>query len=71
MVRKTGINQKYYSKKIKRDATKNITYLKSENSIFNSDDKLFGKTNKIDFVFRIEELNLISKILSIILNTKI
>ncbi|MCK9272847.1 MiaB/RimO family radical SAM methylthiotransferase [Candidatus Gracilibacteria bacterium] len=71
MARKTGINQKFYTQIRKRNASKNIEFLEDKNSLFNSDDKIFGKTDKVDFVFRIEELGYITKILSILLNSDI
>ncbi|MDD2487037.1 MAG: MiaB/RimO family radical SAM methylthiotransferase [Candidatus Gracilibacteria bacterium] len=66
MVRKTGLNQKLYDFKGDREATKNIEFLDSNESVLNSDDKIFGRTDKIDFVFRIEEINFLTKLLSII-----
>ncbi|HBY74723.1 TPA: hypothetical protein DEG21_02360 [Patescibacteria group bacterium] len=71
MVRKTGINQKFYKQERKRNASKNIEFLENKSSLFNSDDKIFGKTDKIDFVFRIEEVGYLTKILSILLNSDI
>jgi hypothetical protein len=42
MARKTGINKKYYdSGELKRNAARKITPLSDENSLFNSDDKIF------------------------------
>jgi tRNA-2-methylthio-N6-dimethylallyladenosine synthase len=67
MARKTGIHEKYYdSSEKKRNAARKITLLKDENSLYNSDDKIFGLTDKFDFVFRIEEVSYLTKILSLI-----
>lgn len=41
MVRKTGLNQKFYETTRKRKATKNIELIQNESSLFNSDDKIF------------------------------
>ncbi len=73
MTRKTWINQKHYDNIIyKNKYPKNITLIKYQNWVFNTDDKLFFKTkNKIDFTLRIEELSYLPKILSIILKKDI
>ncbi len=71
MIRKTWISKDNNPKWGKREATKQIDLLKDENSIFNSDDKIFGKTDKIDFVFRIEEIPYLTKILSALTNQEI
>lgn len=66
MVRKTGLHECYYESDRKRKAVKNITLLKEDHSIFNSDDKIFGITDRVDFVMRIEEIGYLTKILSLI-----
>jgi len=40
--------------------------LKTQNSIFNSDDELFNRTDNIDFVVRIEEIGSLTTLLSLI-----
>lgn len=50
----------------KRKVPKQIERIEDENSLFNSDDGLFGVGDTIDFVFRIEEIQYLTKILSII-----
>ncbi len=71
MVRKTGLNKKYLKEENKRNRAKKIELLKSKENIFNNDDKLFPRTNKIDFVVRIEEIKYLSFILSHIYNKHI
>ena len=71
MVRKTGLHQKFYESERKRKATKNIEHMRDENSLFNSDDKVFGITDAIDFTLRIEDIHYLTKILSIIIGEEI
>ena len=71
MVRKTGLHAKYYESERKRKATKSIERMKDESSLFNSDDKIFGVTDTIDFTLRIEEIHYLTKILSLITQTEI
>lgn len=71
MVRKTWLNQNLYEFKWNREATKNIELLDNSGSMLNSDDKIFWRTNKIDFVFRIEEISYLTKLLSIIFKKEI
>jgi hypothetical protein len=70
MTRKTGINKKYYNYQ-GRDNTTKIALLDlgtqtPKNSLFNSDDELFIRTENIDFVVRIEEIGALTTLLSII-----
>jgi len=71
MVRKTGINQKYYETERKREATKTIEIIKENEKINNSDDKIFWRNSNIDFVFRIENISFLTKILSTIFKKEI
>lgn len=71
MVRKTGLHQRFYESERKRKAVKNIELIQNENSLFNSDDKIFGVTDTIDFTLRIEEIHYLTKILSLITQTAI
>lgn len=69
MTRKTGIAKKYIPENYidtskKRKTAKKIEYLGSENAIFNYEDKLFPRSEYLDFVFRIEETKYIPHILS-------
>lgn len=75
MVRKTGLLQKYYEAERKRKPPKGIEFITSRDvagrdkampCLYNSDDKIFGITDVIDFVVRIEEIGYLTKILSII-----
>lgn len=79
MVRKTGLLQKYYESERKRKPPKGIELIsisptrwdvagrdKTMPCLYNSDDKIFGITDVIDFVVRIEEIGYLTKILSII-----
>lgn len=71
MTRKTWINKKYYNYQGRNNTTK-IELLKLDTpwnndvSLFNSDDELFYRTNNIDFVVRIEEIGVLTTLLSII-----
>lgn len=71
MVRKTGLHQRFYESERKRKATKNIELIQNESSLFNSDDKIFGVTDTVDFTLRIEEIHYLTKILSLITQTEI
>jgi len=63
MVRKTGMNQKYYTPS-QREVAKDITYLSDNSWIFNHDDKLFPKLENLDFTLRIEEVKYLNLILT-------
>ncbi len=63
MVRKTGMNQKYYTSS-QREVAKDITYLSDNSWIFNHDDKLFPKLENLDFTLRIEEVKYLNLILT-------
>lgn len=54
------------NEKFARDNTTKITLLSDESGLFNYDDELFIRSELIDFVFRIEEITMLTKILSII-----
>lgn len=71
MVRKTWLAKKYINKNIIRKRAKKIEYIKWKKEIFNNDDKLFPRTEYLDFVLRIEEIKYLSHILSIIYNENI
>lgn len=71
MVRKTWINKKYYELERKREATKIIQIINESQDILNSDDKIFGRNNLVDFIFRIENISFLTKILSQIFNKEI
>ncbi|OIP54586.1 hypothetical protein AUK10_00575, partial [Candidatus Gracilibacteria bacterium CG2_30_37_12] len=71
MIRKTGLQQRFYENERKRKATKDIELIPDENSFFNSDDKIFGITHLVDFTIRIEEIHYLTKILSLITKTEI
>lgn len=69
MVKKTGLAKKYIpdelrDKNKKRKTAKVIDYLSSKEEIFNFEDKLFPRSNELDFVFRIEESKYVPHILS-------
>lgn len=70
MVRKSGMNQKYYST-TQRETAKEITYLENNSGIFNHDDKLFPKLENLDFTLRIEEVKYLNLILTHIYGEKI
>ncbi len=52
--------------KFARNNTTKITLLSDESGLFNYDDELFIRSEKIDFTFRIEEITMLTKILSLI-----
>ena len=52
--------------KFARNNTTKITLLSDERGLFNYDDELFIRSEKIDFTFRIEEITMLTKILSLI-----
>ena len=65
MVRKTWVNWKYINKEQERKTAKKIELLENKEGIFNNDDKLFPRLwTKLDFVLRIEEIKLLSFILT-------
>lgn len=57
--------------KFARKNTTKITLLGDENGLWNYDDELFIRSPDIDFVFRIEEVSMLTKILSIITGEEI
>lgn len=78
MVRKTGMAREYLlghfekmEKQISRNNTTKITFLPSADGLWNYDDELFIRSPDIDFVFRIEEVSMLTKILSIISGVEI
>lgn len=74
MVKKTGLARRYLkdesgemiNEHYKRRWTKDITLLGNQDSLMNYDDELFLRSPLIDFVFRIEEVSFLTKILSFI-----
>lgn len=66
MTRKSGLAKKYLPEVDGRKRPEKISLLTDANSIFNYDDELFWRSERIDFVFRIEETGYLTKILSII-----
>lgn len=76
MVRKTWIAKRYIPEEKldtskKRKTAKKIDYLESLEWIFNYEDKLFPRSESIDFVFRIEETKYVPHILSHIYGEKV
>ncbi|MCP4523108.1 MAG: MiaB/RimO family radical SAM methylthiotransferase [Candidatus Gracilibacteria bacterium] len=71
MVRKTGVNSQYIQTENKRKKAKVIEYIKSQDGIFNNDDKLFPRLPSLDFTFRIEEVKYLPFILTHIYGEKI
>ncbi|MFZ4461426.1 MAG: MiaB/RimO family radical SAM methylthiotransferase [Patescibacteria group bacterium] len=66
MTRKSGLAKKYLPEADGRKRPNKISLLSDANSIFNYDDELFWRSERVDFVFRIEETGYLTKILSII-----
>lgn len=71
MVRKTWISEKYLEDWVKRKRARKIELLENDKNILNNDDKLFPRTKKLDFVFRIEETSYLTLILSHIFKSQI
>jgi tRNA-2-methylthio-N6-dimethylallyladenosine synthase len=75
MIRKTGINKKYFQeieeRKKEKERAKKIEYLDSKQWVFNSDDKLFPKILNLDFTLRIEEIKYLPFILTHLYGEKI
>ena len=73
MVRKSGLAKRYLkdesgnmSEEYKRKNAEKIALLDSSDALSNYDDELFLRSQSIDFVFRIEEVSFLTKILSLI-----
>jgi tRNA-2-methylthio-N6-dimethylallyladenosine synthase len=72
MVRRSWLAKRYLvgkewrmkNEEYKRKNAEEIMLLKSSDSIMNYDDELFLRSQSIDFVFRIEEVSYLTKILS-------
>ena len=72
MVRKSGLAKRYLvdeewemkNPEYKRYNAEKISLLESSDSLMNYDDELFVRSQSIDFVFRIEEVSFLTKILS-------
>ncbi len=72
MVRQSGIAKRYIANdEYKRKNAGKITLLENPNSLMNYDDELFLRSPLIDFVFRIEEVSYLTKILSVITHVDI
>lgn len=78
MVRKSGLAKRYLldqdgnmNDSYKRKNTKEIVLLKDTETLENYDDELFLRSESIDFVFRIEEVSFLTKILTRIVGTEI
>lgn len=73
MVRKSGIARRYLldetgklSEEFARENTTQITLLEHTDGLYNYDDELFIRSPHIDFTFRIEEVSMLTKILSLL-----
>jgi tRNA-2-methylthio-N6-dimethylallyladenosine synthase len=73
MVRKSGIAKRYLkdedgnmNEEYKRKNAEKIILLDSSGALENYDDELFLRSQSIDFLFRIEEVSFLTKILSLI-----
>lgn len=69
MVRKSGLARRYGSpnnETYRRQNAHTITLLPQIDALRNYDDPLFLRSESIDFVFRIEEVVYLTKILSLI-----
>jgi tRNA-2-methylthio-N6-dimethylallyladenosine synthase len=72
MVRKSGLAKRYLvnemgeikNQEYKRYNAEKISLLENSDSLLNYDDELFLRSQSIDFVFRIEEVSFLTKILS-------
>lgn len=66
MVRKTGMARRYLEEDVERETAKKIELLESAENLFNCDDRLFPRLERLDFTFRIEEMGYLTKLLSIV-----
>lgn len=69
MVRKTGIAKRYIPEDLldtskKRKTAKKIDYITEQQGIYNYEDKLFPRSETLDFTFRIEETKFVPFILT-------
>lgn len=64
MVRKTWMAKDYLEENIDRTPAREIETILDEKGIYNYDDKLFPRTQKLDFTLRIEDVKYLNKILS-------
>lgn len=64
MVRKTWLASKYLEWEIKRKRAKKIEIIKEQSAIFNNDDKLFPRSETLDFTLRIEDTKFLPLILT-------
>ena len=71
MARKTGLAKPYLDPKSTRKNAHTITRIHDEHSVFNNDDRLFSRSSHIDFIFRIEEVATVPKLLSIMCDADI
>jgi len=76
MVRKSWVAKKYIPEELrdtskKRKTAKKIDLLENKQEIFNYEDKLFPRSNALDFTFRIEETKFLPHILTAIYWKKI
>jgi len=72
MTRKTVISSKFLDREIERHANRGaIELLGDASALFNKDDELLHRSLDIDFVFRIEEVGFLTKILSALSGTDI
>ncbi len=71
MVRKTGLHRRHCPEDIHRVAARRIELLADHGSIFNADDKILAKSRDVDFTMRIEEVALLPKILSALMDQDI
>lgn len=76
MVRKTWIAKRYIPEEYldtsrKRKTAKKIDYIEEENWIYNYEDKLFPRSETLDFTFRIEETKFVPFVLTQIYGERI
>jgi len=71
MVRKTGLASRYIDEEQKRKRAKKIERIEHSEWILNSDDKLFPRSEQIDFTLRIEETKFLPLLLSHIYGEKV
>lgn len=73
MIRKTGLQDTFYTRDRNRHKALKISRLDfgDESSIFNSDDGMLITSKLVDFVFRIEEVGALPKILSLVAGQEI
>jgi len=71
MIRKSGVYKTYLPDREDKNRPKQIVTMSEANGFLNCDDKIFSRTDTIDFVFRVEDVQYVPKILSFLTHTNL